>query len=710
MTTDMTTEFSPPLRIVLCRADSSDSWGSGVARDLELALMGDPEKNREECWEPLDLASGVPLGGDVKLRSFAGRPGVDVKDFLNEVHHTLVIVLVEPALLNDPACLDWLSECARDPGMDSGRHQLLAVVQGEETKGRWVRQTRRRELTRFQAVVYSELGEDAERPDWLALRALHEGVRLVACGAGAPSCWKLRLFVSHAKRDGLALAKSLRDLLKQIPWMEGFYDARDLGSHRPWDRQLQEAVASSVLVSLRTDIYDHRAYCQKEVMWAEEHGAPMVLVDARGGLIQAASCLPFESAPCVRIPDGNLVRVLHAALRVALRSQAFVRRVAKLRDLETLKASSIHAIPVSPGMSTLVTACEALEKEPEPRILCYPEPRLPRGRLEAAKALAAGIKARLGTPAEILHGEGDPAVLRPLKGMRVGISISKPNDLAGWGFTEASMNRLNVRFTRALLEDGATLAFGHDWRDKGIMDAVCRAALSSFGFPGETDPSPRILNLLPWPKETSLSSEVLERLSGILDVREAGLPVDFAKEPPPREYAQARGLTYLRRQLTTACQARICLGGKDRDFEGRYPGILEEALLALEAGQPLYLVGFLGGLTGSVGRAILDQKEPEIPEVPEITVPSIARVYPDWAEKYPSAAPADPRFAPLRDEAFDLQGAWKLLREIGPAGLQHNGLSEEENRRLLATHLEDEAVHLVLKGLRNVRSQSATAP
>ncbi len=301
---------------------------------------------------------------------------------------------------------------------------------------------------------------------------------------------------------------------------------------------------------------------------------------------------------------------------------------------------------------------------------------------------------------------------RPLTGCRAGISISVSEDLAERGFTEAAINRLTVRLTRTLLDEGAAVAFGHDWRDKGIMDAVCRAALDSFGFlVVNRSVAPLILNLIPWPDETTVGSETLDCLTDVLAVRRAKLPKELDGRFPPGlaqedaenplwRYVQSRGLTHLRRRLTAECQARICLGGKEHTFSGRYPGILEEALLALEAGLPLYLIGIFGGAAKSVGHAILDQKEPKSSDQP------LADLYRRWEKEYPSALPQDgPRFAPLRDEVFDLQGAWKLLAEIGSTALQNNGLSEEENRRLLNTHLEDEALHLVVKGLRNVRSR-----
>ncbi|MDP9119824.1 MAG: toll/interleukin-1 receptor domain-containing protein [Acidobacteriota bacterium] len=375
--------------------------------------MGDPSRNREEAWEPLDVASAVPLGSDIQFQSFLAPPLVPAKAgaYLDEALHTLLVILVDDALLADAPFLDWLVAAAADPGMIDGRHQFLAVAPGSETRERWTHA--RAQFGRFQALEFSSLGEEAERLEWLALRVLHDGLHLMAMGEGLAKGWKICLFVSHAKRDGLSLAKSLVNLLGAVPWLGSFYDARDLSSYRPWEVQLEDAVASSVLVSLRTDIYDHRPYCQKEIRWAEEYGAPMVLVDARGGLVHAASGLPFEGAPCIRIPDGNLMRILHVALRVAARARAFVRRLVQIQKLHQTKlpaASAIKVIPVAPGMSAIAAACESLAKvDKGPKLILYPGPKLAKGYLEAAVALAAGADATLTTLADLLLDlEGAP--------------------------------------------------------------------------------------------------------------------------------------------------------------------------------------------------------------------------------------------------------------------------------------------------------------
>lgn len=261
-------DFAKPLRIVLCCNRGSTSWGARVGQSLELTLFGDPNKNRTDRWEPLDLAAAIPLNEESEFKKFTAPPTSpeNAGNFLDEALHTLVVVLVDYALMKEEALLNWLEACAACEGMQTARHQLFILLQGEEIKAAWRSQPGRPALKKYQILFDHELGEEAERVDWLGLRLLHAAIRLAIRGLNTPLNRKVRFFISHAKRDGLALARALRDLLGQTKWLEQFYDSWDLSSDGPWDRQLEEAVASSVLLALRTDNYDHRPWRRKS--WA----------------------------------------------------------------------------------------------------------------------------------------------------------------------------------------------------------------------------------------------------------------------------------------------------------------------------------------------------------------------------------------------------------------------------------------------------------
>jgi hypothetical protein len=114
--------------------------------------------------------------------------------------------------------------------------------------------------------------------------------------------------------------------------------------------------------------------------------------------------------------------------------------------------------------------------------------------------------------------------------------------------------------------------------------------------------------------------------------------------------------------MTAGTDARIVVGGRVvPPFVGIWPGVVEEAYLTLEAGQPLFVAGGLGG-----GAALVAD-----------LIGGIAR--PD---------------AGLEDEP--------RLRETFAGADLRNGLSDEENALLFTTADLDLLVALILRGLRTL--------
>jgi hypothetical protein len=285
----------------------------------------------------------------------------------------------------------------------------MLVVPIEERLGHQFT-SKRAALQSLQILQAHDLGERAIRPATLALRALHECRLLLASALplgpvpGHPPGF-LRLFISHAKIDGLPLAHALRHQIETLPWLEDFYDADDLPAGRNWQRELEQGVGASLIIMLRTDVYDSRYWCQQEVLWADEYATPAVLVDARTTLHYPAGVLPFDRVPTVRIPDGNLVRILFLALREGLRLLHFMRRVEEMKQRGDLPSPvELRVFSGPPSMPALLRACRVLSasKEPAttPRMILYPDPTLRAGVYEAALALVAAYApgTRLVTP------------------------------------------------------------------------------------------------------------------------------------------------------------------------------------------------------------------------------------------------------------------------------------------------------------------------
>lgn len=361
------------------------------------------------------LASGDDLG--IQLEVFSTAPALDAAQMLEAFCHTVTVVLVDRTLLDkgDDALWDWLSECWALAGASNGRHAVLAVPMDERI-GRLF-SAKRPALASLQLLQVHDLGEIAIRPAMLALRLLHEcRVRLAEALPKIPheNPGHLRLFISHAKIDGLPLALALKHQIDSISWLKAFYDAADLPSGCDWQKELERGVGSSLIIMLRTEVYDSRHWCQQEVRWADEYATPAVLVEARIGLNHPAGALPFDRVPTVRIPDGNLVRILFLALREGLRFLLFRRRVEQMKQSGALPTPlELRVFSFAPSMSALLRACRAMidSKEPPttPRLILYPDPPLRAGNYEAAIALVGAYApsgTRLVTPNTLAATKG----------------------------------------------------------------------------------------------------------------------------------------------------------------------------------------------------------------------------------------------------------------------------------------------------------------
>jgi hypothetical protein len=159
-------------------------------------------------------------------------------------------------------------------------------------------------------------------------------------------------------------------------------------------------------------------------------------------------------------------------------------------------------------------------------------------------------------------------------------------------------------------------------------------------------------------------------------------------------------MTAMREAQASTARARILLGGKvgptltsmpdgrreTKWYSGRVPGVVEEALVSLKAGQPLYVIGAYGG----AARLVIDLLEGH--ERNEFT----------W--EFQKAAPHSMAMRALYDrygppwEDYD-----SMASRFGTAGVSElaarNQLSVEENRELFQCRHVARIRELLLEGL-----------
>ena len=294
---------------------------------------------------------------------------------------------------------------------------------------------------------------------------------------------------------------------------------------------------------------------------------------------------------------------------------------------------------------------------------------------------------------------------RPLSGCVVNLSISESDDSPNRGFPPWQVNRVTLQFVAALFGQGASVVFGHDWREDGVMQAVfgfarqVQAPIPLSPEQSAVEAQPLLQNFLAWPDKPYLSASELEQLSSTLRVESAGLPKelqsydDKARDGGPEtdlyRYVRSRGLTFLRHRLNDLCHVRLCVGGRRSSSAGRYPGVIEEALLALTSRRPLYLTSILGGAAEQVVEAIEGKSMPD----DFCATTPLQNLY-----ENPPVKEADS--ATQEDRLIDRTTVWGTFKETGREYLSAtNGLTLEENDELLHTQVVDRAIELVLIGV-----------
>ncbi len=285
-----------------------------------------------------------------------------------------------------------------------------------------------------------------------------------------------------------------------------------------------------------------------------------------------------------------------------------------------------------------------------------------------------------------------------LQGKIIGISISESPDLAERGFGKMHLQDAMVEFARYFLASGATLAYGGDLREGGFTE-ILFDLVQTHNKSGKP-PYERIVNYLAWPIHLRLSTAHKAELRGVADFRPldppAYLNVDKNQFIAPvltgDRYIWAHSLTHMREDMNRATDARLLMGGQVIGYKGKYPGLVEEAYLAMRDEKPLFLIGGMGGCTCLVIEALLGKK-------PEMLGESVQTAgndeYKELVEYYNSHLETVPE---ENRDPVDYKGLVEFFNKKGVKGL-NNGLNENDNKRLFETIHIPEMISLVLKGL-----------
>ena len=276
----------------------------------------------------------------------------------------------------------------------------------------------------------------------------------------------------------------------------------------------------------------------------------------------------------------------------------------------------------------------------------------------------------------------------------VGVSVSEPDEreLTARGLSQLHVRHLFVELARHLLAGDYSLAYGGDFRQQGYTEAMLDL-VRTYNRSDRPD-AERIRIYSAWPIWTDLTARDRAEIRGIATLIPAeppsGAPSQLpsaAERTPGERLWAALALTEMRRLMNRDVHARVVLGGRVSGQAGLFPGVVEEALLAIETGVPLFLLGGFGGAASAVARGLRG-------ETPQELTLDFQLSHTDGYAELRTAAAEDGSVSSL--EALN-----ERLRNTEMGDLA-NGLTSEENTTLMDSDDVDTLVSLVVRGLRRI--------
>jgi hypothetical protein len=550
--------------------------------------------------------------------------------------------------------------------------------------------------------------ETPQTVDQILQLAILQACRLVSgrprnVGGPQKSASPLKLFLSHTKRDpaGLKIAKMLKRHLDELR-VGKFFDEVSIQPGDDLADALGAAIDDAALVAIRTDHYVTSPWCRMELDLAKRRGRPMIVVDALSTREQRSSHL-LANLPSVRLAEDeaqDAAKLTWIATSVALEALRFLYAGKQLELLKEGRLVTPETILLTrpPEIRDLVAVRDAGATTP---MVLYPDPALTGEEAADLSKIAAIFR----TPTS-LWGEA-------LAGKRIGLSIGDPDpaELKALGLSKHHIDDASLIMARMVLAAAGSVVYGGTLNDKSLTECVFEM-IGAYQRGGVALQPLR--NVTPWPWWHDVDAEWRVARRGYLEVVRCEAPQD----PETGEAGNVvggwktligsaagrcdlfRSLSGMRRELTTRTDARILLGGRAHSYLGLYPGVLEEALLAIEHNQPLYVMGGFGGAAANVAHALMGGT----PQQFDIAFQRAKS--PEYSAALDQYDRLRARRPDLSLPSVDFAAAQSRLAVYGSAVSgtasalsRANGLSEDENWMLFATASLDEAMYLIMKGL-----------
>jgi hypothetical protein len=198
----------------------------------------------------------------------------------------------------------------------------------------------------------------------------------------------LKLFISHAKADGLEIALQIKAYVERELPLKTFFDANDIVINYDFSKEISRNIDDAVVIAVHSDLYSTREWCRREILLAKEKNRPIVILNCfKNG---ESRSFPYM-ANVLTVHYSNIIvweQLMTAVLKETLRLKYLTMWIAYVANLrrpgQPVNQESISGYP--PELVTVLRKKNVLHNE-----FIYPDPPLGQEELDILKSLEPTI-------------------------------------------------------------------------------------------------------------------------------------------------------------------------------------------------------------------------------------------------------------------------------------------------------------------------------
>lgn len=300
----------------------------------------------------------------------------------NEYELTVVIALIDSSMVNDQVYRDFVANAAAQ-----NENSLLIPIAIESTAfnaGLGYRNfARLYERTNKKKYLISVVAHET-------LRHLYDLKKVIDPTDQSPK--PLKLFISHAKADGVEIARQIKSYVEsQLP-LKTFFDTNDIAIGYDFSKEIEHNIEDAAVIAVHTDLYSSREWCRREILLAKVNSRPIVILNCfengesrsfpymANVLTVHYSNINTSGCPDTSVWEQLLTAVLKEALRLKY-VELWLDYIMKLKRPGSTSSLSISGYPPE-----LVTVLKKRATLPGDMEFVYPDPPLGKEELDLLKA------------------------------------------------------------------------------------------------------------------------------------------------------------------------------------------------------------------------------------------------------------------------------------------------------------------------------------